>query len=64
MERVGLKGREEVPASALSHGERRRLELAMALAMEPRVFLLDEPMAGLGPEGSVELTAILNDLKP
>ncbi|GAB4351638.1 MAG: ABC transporter ATP-binding protein [Oricola sp.] len=63
MKRVGLDGREEVPASALSHGERRRLELAMALAMEPRVFLLDEPMAGMGPEGSVELTAILNDLR-
>jgi len=63
MERVGLKGREAVPASILSHGERRRLELAMALAMEPQVFLLDEPMAGLGPEGSVELTAILDDLR-
>lgn len=63
MERVGLKGRETVPASVLSHGERRRLELAMALAMKPRAFLLDEPMAGLGPEGSVELTAILSDLR-
>ncbi|MFZ2099113.1 MAG: ABC transporter ATP-binding protein [Oricola sp.] len=63
MARVGLKGREAVPASILSHGERRRLELAMALAVEPHVFLLDEPMAGMGPEGSVELTAILNDLR-
>ena len=63
MARVGLKGREAVPASILSHGERRRLELAMALAMQPRAFLLDEPMAGLGPEGSVELTAILSDLR-
>lgn len=63
MERVGLTGRENIPASTLSHGERRRLELAMALAMEPHVFLLDEPMAGLGPEGSVELTAILADLR-
>jgi branched-chain amino acid transport system ATP-binding protein len=63
MERVGLSGRENVPASILSHGERRRLELAMALAMEPRVFLLDEPMAGLGPEGSQEMTAILSDLR-
>ena len=63
MERVGLKGRDTVPASILSHGERRRLELAMALAMKPRAFLLDEPMAGLGPEGSVELTAILSDLR-
>lgn len=63
MERVGLTGREDIPASILSHGERRRLELAMALAMEPHVFLLDEPMAGLGPEGSVELTTILADLR-
>jgi len=63
MARVGLKGRESIPASILSHGERRRLELAMALAMKPRAFLLDEPMAGLGPEGSVELTAILSDLR-
>ena len=63
MERVGLKGRESVPASILSHGEKRRLELAMALAMEPHAFLLDEPMAGMGPEGSVDLTAILSDLR-
>lgn len=50
-------------ASSLSHGERRRLELAMALALKPRAFLLDEPMAGLGNEGASELTTLLADLK-
>ena len=48
--RVGLDARADLPASALSHGEHRQLELAMALASRPRMLLLDEPMAGLGPE--------------
>src|ERR1700688_1361679 len=48
--RVGLSARAELPASALSHGEHRQLELAMALAGSPRMLLLDEPMAGLRPE--------------
>ena len=60
---AGLAGREAVPAAALSHGERRRLEIAMALAMRPRAFLLDEPMAGMGTEGARDLTALLADLK-
>ncbi len=60
---VGLEGREGVPAGALSHGERRRLEVAMALALKPRAFLMDEPMAGMGPDGSRELTATLGPLK-
>jgi branched-chain amino acid transport system ATP-binding protein len=50
--KVGLNVRENLPASALSHGEHRQLELAMALASKPRMLLLDEPMAGLGPEES------------
>ncbi|MEM9048356.1 MAG: ABC transporter ATP-binding protein [Pseudomonadota bacterium] len=61
--RVGLDGRETVRASDLSHGERRRLEIAMALALEPKAFLLDEPMAGMGPEGAQEMTALLSRLK-
>ena len=49
---IGLAGREHVQASALSHGERRQLELAMALATKPSLLLLDEPMAGMGPTES------------
>jgi branched-chain amino acid transport system ATP-binding protein len=60
---AGLKGREGVPAADLAHGERRKLEIAMALALRPRAFLLDEPMAGMGQEGSAQLTRILSDLR-
>ena len=63
LERLGLGTRAEVPAAELSHGERRRLELAIALALAPKAFLLDEPMAGLGPEGSKELTGLLDGLR-
>jgi len=61
--RVGLEGRADLPASALSHGEHRQLELAMALASRPRMLLLDEPMAGLGPEESTRMVAMLRELK-
>ena len=61
--RTKLNTRLNIPASALAHGERRRLEIAMALALKPKVFLLDEPMAGLGNEGAAELTTLLSDLK-
>jgi len=61
--RVGLAGREGEPASALSHGEHRLLELAMALAGNPRMLLLDEPMAGLGPEESARMVEMLRALK-
>lgn len=63
LHRVGLSGREGVIAAELSHGERRRLELAMVLALKPAVFLLDEPMAGLGPEGTGEIRSLLQDLR-
>ncbi|WP_274424679.1 ABC transporter ATP-binding protein [Chelativorans sp. YIM 93263] len=63
LERVGLAGRAHVPAAELSHGERRQLEIAIALALEPKAFLLDEPMAGMGPEGSKVLTGFLDDLR-
>ena len=61
--RTKLDGRMNETAASLSHGERRRLELAMALSLNPKVFLLDEPMAGLGNEGAIELTALLAELK-
>lgn len=63
LERVGLGDRAHIPAANLSHGERRQLEIAMALAMQPKAFLLDEPMAGMGPEGSARLTGFLDGLR-
>ena len=63
IERVGLHGREAMPAGDLAHGERRRLELAMALALKPKVFVLDEPMAGMGSEGTAEMTRLLSGLR-
>ncbi|WP_207540353.1 ABC transporter ATP-binding protein [Sabulicella rubraurantiaca] len=61
---VGLHGRADLPAGALSHGEKRQLELAIALAMHPRALLLDEPLAGTGPEEAERLIRILSALKP
>jgi branched-chain amino acid transport system ATP-binding protein len=63
LERMGLAERAHVPAAELSHGERRQLEIAIALALDPKAFLFDEPMAGLGPGGSKQLTAILDGLR-
>lgn len=63
LERVGLADRAQMRAADISHGERRQLEMAVALALEPKAFLLDEPMAGMGPEGSKRLTGFLDDLR-
>jgi len=60
---VGLASRAHVPAGQLSHGEKRALELAIALAMEPKVLLLDEPMAGTGREETTRLIELLRRLK-
>lgn len=60
---VGLDERAGVRVDKLSHGEQRQLEIAVALATEPRLLLLDEPMAGLGPEESVRMMQMLRELK-
>jgi len=60
---VGLAGRADLPAGSLAHGEKRALELAMALATRPRLLLLDEPMAGMGPEESASMVRLLAGLK-
>jgi branched-chain amino acid transport system ATP-binding protein len=63
LERVGLADRADRLASRLSHGEQRQLEIAMALATSPRLLLLDEPMAGMGPDESARMVTMLRELK-
>ena len=58
-----LDGREQRIASALSHGEQRQLEIAMSLATDPTVLLLDEPLAGMGAEESARMVQLINKLK-
>lgn len=60
---VGLESRADVPADQLSHGERRQLEIAMALAMNPKLLLLDEPMAGMGRSEAAIVIRLLKRLK-
>jgi branched-chain amino acid transport system ATP-binding protein len=63
VERMGLTERATVLAGNLSHGERRQLEMGMALATKPAMLLLDEPMAGLGPGGTLKLCELIEGLK-
>ena len=63
LDRVGLSHRANTIVSSMSHGEHRQLEIAMALATKPRMLLLDEPMAGMGPEESARLVKTLLELK-
>jgi branched-chain amino acid transport system ATP-binding protein len=63
IDELGLGPRADVVTSALSHGEQRQLEIAMALAGDPRILLLDEPMAGMGPEESARMVEFLKKLK-
>jgi len=61
--RVGLTGRERAPARSLSHGERRQLEFAVALASRPRVLLLDEPTAGMSPAETARIAELIASLE-
>ncbi len=62
LEQVGLGAKAVVLAGNLSHGEQRALELAMALATRPQLLLLDEPMAGTGPEESARMVELIEHL--
>ena len=61
---VGLASRRDVQAAALSHGEQRQLEIAMCLATQPRVLLMDEPLAGMGAQESQTIIALIRQLTP
>jgi branched-chain amino acid transport system ATP-binding protein len=63
LERVGLAGSADALVANMSHGEKRQLEIAMALATGPKMLLLDEPMAGMGPEESQRMVDVLLGLK-
>ena len=63
IETVGLSERAETIAGNLSHGEKKQLEVGMALSCKPQLLLLDEPMAGMGPGGSIELSKLICKLK-
>lgn len=61
--RVGLSPKTHTLAGALSHGEQRQLEVGVALATQPQLLLLDEPMAGMGPDESESMVALLQSLR-
>lgn len=63
LERVGLSNVAKMRTSELSHGQRRQLEVAVALTLDPKAFVMDEPMAGLGGEGSKRMTNFLDGLR-
>jgi len=63
LQRAGLSAHADRVAGALSHGQKRQLEIAMCLAGNPQVLLLDEPLAGMGAEESERMLALLDELK-
>jgi branched-chain amino acid transport system ATP-binding protein len=63
LERVGLHRRADTAAGALAHGEQRQLEVALALATQPALLLLDEPMAGMGPDESARMVELIAGLR-
>lgn len=63
LQRVGLGDHSKRRVAQLSHGQRRQLEVAIALTLKPNFFVMDEPMAGMGAEGSKALTGFLDGLR-
>ncbi len=63
LEQVGLAGKAWVPAQALSYGERRALEIGVALAARPRILFLDEPTSGLGAQATAALAQLITSLR-
>lgn len=63
LDRVGLRSRADSVAAVISHGERRQLEIAMALAVRPKLLLLDEPTAGMSADESAQMVMLLQGLK-
>jgi branched-chain amino acid transport system ATP-binding protein len=63
LERVGLASRADASIDQLSHGEQRALEVGLALASRPRLVLLDEPMAGMGPQESAGMARLIDGLR-
>ncbi len=61
--RIGLKGREGALASDLSYGQRRALEIGIALAAEPRMLFLDEPTSGLGTDATAILAELIAEIR-
>jgi branched-chain amino acid transport system ATP-binding protein len=62
LQAAGLGERSMIMASMLSHGEQRQLEIAMCLATQPRILLMDEPLAGMGPQESLRIVELIRQL--
>ena len=62
LEAVGLESQSDVLAGTLSHGQRRHLEVGIALASDPELLLMDEPTAGMSPEETVEMTSLIESI--
>jgi branched-chain amino acid transport system ATP-binding protein len=60
---LGLEGRLDDPASTLSHGDKKRLELAMSLALQPRLLMLDEPTAGMSPSDRAQAVRLISQVR-
>ena len=63
LERVGMAGRRELAAAALPHGDQRKLEVAILLALEPEVFMFDEPTAGMSVDEVPVILELIEHIK-